>query len=192
MGTDYSIPDNTAIAIARSDDATFGIFHSRFHELWSPAWAHGGMGRTTLHADDVFETFPFPAGLTPQDTSSQQTRRLASGAVVPDVKFKNQQNPSAEAAYKLTTLRDNWLNPPDWTSGCPKSCRWAWTASPYPERIVPKPGHEKELSGGAHPHQTLHAPPSLRLAARRHATPAQTSPPLTAWSDCTRLRWRMR
>ena len=29
------IPENAAIVIARSDDTTFGILHSRFHELWS-------------------------------------------------------------------------------------------------------------------------------------------------------------
>ena len=30
-----------------------------------------------------FETFPFPAGLTPQDTAHQRTERLASGALIP-------------------------------------------------------------------------------------------------------------
>jgi hypothetical protein len=30
-----------------------------------------------------FETFPFPAGLTPQDTAHQRTDRLASGALIP-------------------------------------------------------------------------------------------------------------
>lgn len=29
------IPENAAIVIARSDDAAFGVLHSRFHELWS-------------------------------------------------------------------------------------------------------------------------------------------------------------
>lgn len=30
-----SIPDTATVAIARADDTTFGILHSRFHELWS-------------------------------------------------------------------------------------------------------------------------------------------------------------
>jgi hypothetical protein len=92
-----------------------------------------------------FETFPFPAGLTPQDTASQQTRRLASGAVVPDVNSKSSES-IAEAAHKLTTLRDNWLNPPDWTQRLPEVVPLGMTTSPYPDRIVPKLGHEKELS----------------------------------------------
>ncbi len=28
-------PDSTTIAIARDDDVTLGILHSRFHEAWS-------------------------------------------------------------------------------------------------------------------------------------------------------------
>ncbi len=30
-----------------------------------------------------FETFPFPAGLTPADTAHQRTETLAGGAVIP-------------------------------------------------------------------------------------------------------------
>ncbi len=52
----------------------------------------------------------------------------------------------AEAAHKLTTLRDNWLNPPDWTQRLPEVVPLGMTTSPYPDRIVPKPGHAKELS----------------------------------------------
>lgn len=52
----------------------------------------------------------------------------------------------AEAAHKLSTLRDNWLNPPDWTQRLPEVVPLGMTTSPYPDRIVPKPGHEKELS----------------------------------------------
>ena len=103
----------------------------------------GGQPRYT--PPTCFETFPFPAGLTPQDTVSQQTHRLASGAVVPDVPSKTAEA-IAEAAHKLTTLRDNWLNPPDWTQRLPEVVPLGMTTSPYPDRIVPKPGHEKELS----------------------------------------------
>ena len=52
----------------------------------------------------------------------------------------------AEAAHKLTTLRDNRLNPPDWTQRLPEVVPLGMTTSPYPDRIVPKPGHEKSLS----------------------------------------------
>ncbi len=52
----------------------------------------------------------------------------------------------AEAAHKLTTLRDNWLNPPDWTQRLPEVVPLGMATSPYPDRIVPKLGFEKELS----------------------------------------------
>jgi hypothetical protein len=35
IATPGIVPDRNLIAIARSDDTTFGILHSRFHELWS-------------------------------------------------------------------------------------------------------------------------------------------------------------
>ena len=139
------IPDQQLIAIARSDDATFGILHSRFHELWSLRMGASLEDRPRYTPTTCFETFPFPAGLTPQDTASQQTRTLASGAVVPDVPSKAGET-IAQAAHKLTTLRDNWLNPPDWTQRLPEVVPLGMTTSPYPDRIVPKPGHEKELS----------------------------------------------
>jgi type II restriction/modification system DNA methylase subunit YeeA len=146
------LPDSRLYAIARADDASFGILSSRIHEVWSLANAsmHGVGNDPTYNAKSCFETFPFPVGLTPQDTASQQTRRLASGAVVPDVKASTGSARTveaiAEAAHKLTTLRDNWLNPPDWTQRLPEVVPLGMSTSPYPDRIVPKPGHEKELS----------------------------------------------
>jgi hypothetical protein len=141
------LPDTRLNVISRADDASFGILSSRIHEVWSLANAsmHGVGNDPTYNAKSCFETFPFPAGLTPQDTASQQTRRLASGAVVPDVPSKAAES-IAEAAHKLTTLRDNWLNPPDWTQRLPEVVPLGMATSPYPDRIVPKAGHEKELS----------------------------------------------
>jgi hypothetical protein len=146
------LPDTRLNIIARVDDLTFGILSSRMHEVWSLvtcSWI--GVGNDPIYnAKSCFETFPFPAGLTPQDTASQQTRRLSSGAVVPDLKASTCSARTveaiAEAAHKLTTLRDNWLNPPDWTQRLPEVVPLGMTTSPYPDRIVPKPGHEKELS----------------------------------------------
>ncbi|MDO8457088.1 MAG: hypothetical protein Q7T07_09275 [Burkholderiaceae bacterium] len=140
-------PDQALITFARSDDTTFGLLHSRFHEVWSLRMGTSiGVGNDPRYTPTTcFETFPFPAGLTPQDTASQQTRRLASGAVVPDVPSKAAET-IAEAAHKLTTLRDNWLNPPDWTQRLPEVVPLGMSTSPYPDRIVPKHGHEKELS----------------------------------------------
>ena len=81
-------PDSRLFVIARADDTTFGILSSRMHEVWSLAQAsvHGDGsdgGRPTYNAKSCFETFPFPAGLTPQDTAHQRTETLTSGAVIP-------------------------------------------------------------------------------------------------------------
>ena len=61
------IPENTVIVIARDDDTTFGILHSRFHEAWSlrlGTWL--GVGNDPRYTPTTtFETFPFPEGLTP-------------------------------------------------------------------------------------------------------------------------------
>ena len=62
-----SLIANLVVAIARDDDTTFGILHSRFHEAWSlrlGTWL--GVGNDPRYTPTTtFETFPFPAGLTP-------------------------------------------------------------------------------------------------------------------------------
>ena len=68
------VPDKNLTVIARADDTTFGILHSRFHELWSLrmcTWL--GKGNDPRYTPTTtFETFPFPAGLTPADTVGAQ------------------------------------------------------------------------------------------------------------------------
>jgi len=150
-----TLTDSAAVAIARADDSTLGILHSRFHELWSLrmcTWL--GVGNDPRYTPSTcFETFPFPANLTPQDTASQQTRTLASGAVVPvlqastgSARTEEAVQAIAQAAFKLNALRENWLNPPEWTQRIPEVIPLGMTHSPYPDRIVAKAGHEKDLS----------------------------------------------
>jgi hypothetical protein len=78
-------PDSRLYAVTRADDTTFGILSSRIHEVWSLANAsmHGVGNDPTYNAKSCFETFPFPAGLTPQDTAHQRTEALADGALIP-------------------------------------------------------------------------------------------------------------
>ena len=46
------IPVNKLVVIARDDDTTFGLLHSRFHELWALAkWSMFGMRAKTGHSD---------------------------------------------------------------------------------------------------------------------------------------------
>jgi hypothetical protein len=60
------------------------------------------------------------------------------------------ESPHAEAiahtAKRLVDLRDAWLNPPEWTERVPEVVPLGMTVSPYPDRIVAKPGFEKELA----------------------------------------------
>ncbi len=145
------IPENAAIVIARSDDTSFGILHSRVHELWSLqmcTWM--GKGNDPRYTPTTcFETFPFPAGLTPQDTASQQTETLPDGCVIPASLAPGVRTSAAaiaKAAKHLNTLRENWLNPPEWTDRIPEVTPLGMATSPYPDRIIAKPGHEKELA----------------------------------------------
>ena len=46
----------------------------------------------------------------------------------------------AEAAKRLTDLRSNWLNPPEWTQRVPEVTPLGLAVSPYPDRILPKFG----------------------------------------------------
>ncbi len=81
--------DSTDI-FARDDDYTFGVLHSRLHEIWARVLgtqlreAESGFRYTPT---TCFETFPFP-----QPTDEQREA-------------------IAEAARNLNKLREDWLNP---------------------------------------------------------------------------------
>ena len=119
------LPDTRLNVITKADDRTFGILSSRMHEAWSLANAsmHGVGDDPTYNAKSCFETFSFP-------TDGLKTRG-ASEAI-------------AKAAKHLNDLRENWLNPPEWTDRIPKVTPLGMATSPYPDRIIAKPGHEKD------------------------------------------------
>ncbi|MBP9684823.1 MAG: class I SAM-dependent DNA methyltransferase [Rhodoferax sp.] len=234
-------PHQTVIAFARADDTTFGILHSRFHEIWSLRMGTSLEDRPRYTPTTCFETFPFPQGLTPADTAHQRTETVDGGALIPaesseqnmllahaeraqaaikieaktqlktevravnlpptsshphcdpeggwaakgsaQVKEETAQRagdteqgplpPShpqrastigamqaaptsqavrnnaiaiATAAKRLNDLRENWLNPPEWTMRVPEVTPLGMDHSPYPDRILPKPGFEKDLA----------------------------------------------
>ena len=122
-------PDHQLIVIARDDDTTFGILHSRFHEAWAlrlGTWL--GKGNDPRYTPTTtFETFPFPEGLSPD---------------IPAVDFEKDPRGFgiADAARSLVELRDRWLNPPEWVE---------WVEEPvpgYPKRPVARnKGAAKEL-----------------------------------------------
>ena len=51
-----------------------------------------------------------------------------------------------QAAQRLSTLRQAWLNPSEWTDTVPEVVPLGLSASPYPDRTVAKPGFEKDLA----------------------------------------------
>jgi hypothetical protein len=141
------------LAVARADDTTFGILHSRLHELWSLrmcTWM--GKGNDPRYTPTTcFETFPFPAGLTPADTAHQRTEALddGDGALIPadlPPAVRLHAEAIARAAARLNALRERWLNPPEWTERVPEVVPLGLSTSPYPDRIVARPGFEAELA----------------------------------------------
>lgn len=129
--------DEHVVLIPRADDTTFGILQSRFHELWSRHMetSPDGLPRTTPATP--FDTFPFPAGLTPRDTAP-----AAAAASPPCLAEQILAENIAATARNLNRLRDAWLNPAEWVD-------WEITpeeeAAGFPARPVAKPGHGAEL-----------------------------------------------
>lgn len=93
-----TLPDNAVVAIARDDDTAFGIVHSKFHEVWSLRKGTALQNRPRYTSTTTFETFPFPAGLTPATPAS---------AYADDDRAKL----IAAASKELNRLRENWLHP---------------------------------------------------------------------------------
>ncbi|WP_374264309.1 DNA methyltransferase [Zoogloea sp.] len=118
--------DGQVVVIARSDDTTFGILHSRFHELWALHLGTSLEDRPRYTPTTTFETFPFPTGMSPTDTAAGAPGGPAAEAI-------------AASARRLVELRDNWLNPADWVERVPE------IVPGYPDRLIPRPGHEAEL-----------------------------------------------
>ncbi|HOW77385.1 MAG TPA: class I SAM-dependent DNA methyltransferase [Candidatus Competibacteraceae bacterium] len=111
------LPDKMLIIIARSGDTTFGILHSRFHELWALRLGTSLEDRPRYTPTTCFETFPFPKG-------------VLLDAHAPAI---------AAAARELHELRERWLNPPQWVDRIPE------IVLGYPDRLIPKPEFAAEL-----------------------------------------------
>ena len=145
-------PDHQLIVIARDDDTTFGILHSRFHEAWSlrlGTWL--GVGNDPRYTPTTtFATFPFPEGLTPDVPAADYADEPRAVAI-------------AGAARRLVELRDRWLNPPEWVE---------WIDEPvpgYPKRPVPTADAPLEDQAQTHPHQPLQ--PAAPMARQRPRHP---------------------
>ena len=147
------VPENLIVAIARDDDTTFGILHSRFHEAWSlrlGTWL--GVGNDPRYTPTTtFETFPFPEGLTPNIPAADYADDPRAQRI-------------ATAAKRLDELRRAWLNPPDLVDIVPEMTP---TAAPgEAPRRYPGPHLAKDCRGGgqaqrADADQPLQSAPAL-------------------------------
>jgi type II restriction/modification system DNA methylase subunit YeeA len=86
-----TLPDSAVVAFARSDDYFFGVLQSRFHEVWALKLGTRLETRPRYTPTTCFETFPFP------EPHAEREAAIAA------------------AAKELNALRENWLNPPEWT-----------------------------------------------------------------------------
>ena len=122
--TPVQLADHALIVVGRDDDTTFGILHSRFHELWALrtcTWL--GKGNDPRYTPTTtFETFPFPEGLQPNIPASAYANDPRAHAI-------------ANAARRLVELRDHWLNPPEWIRRVPE------VVPGYPDRLIPVDDH---------------------------------------------------
>ncbi|MGJ4727676.1 class I SAM-dependent DNA methyltransferase [Luteimonas sp. SDU101] len=127
------VPDKNLIVFAREDDTTFGILSSTIHLYWvqkigSRFGAHPTVRR--YNSTRVFETFPFPEGLT-LDVPAKKAASHAHAKAI------------ADAAKALVAARDKWLNPTEWVD-------WVRTKEEeeagLPARPVAKKGHEADLA----------------------------------------------
>ncbi|MFA7429495.1 MAG: class I SAM-dependent DNA methyltransferase [Rhodospirillaceae bacterium] len=113
------LPDCQLVVIARDDDTTFGILHSRFHEAWALRLGTSLEDRPRYTPSTTFETFPFPDGLTPNIPAADYAADPRAQAI-------------AQAAARLDELRRNWLNPPDLVDVVPE------VVPGFPDRLIPK------------------------------------------------------
>jgi type II restriction/modification system DNA methylase subunit YeeA len=125
-----TLPDHQLIAIARDDDTSFGILHSRFHEAWALrlcTWL--GVGNDPRYTPTTtFETFPFPDGLTPDRPAAAYAEDPRARAI-------------ADSARRLDALRETWLNPPDLVERVPE------VVPGFPDRLIPRsPAAAKTLA----------------------------------------------
>ena len=124
------IPDTRVVTIFSSSETIFGILCSTYHTTWSLAKCqYHGIGNDPVYTHNTtFETFPFPAGLTPNTPATEYAADPRAQRI-------------AAAAKTLDELRRAWLNPPDLVDIVPEVTP---TAAPgeaprrYPDRILPK------------------------------------------------------
>lgn len=88
---DPILPSHRLVVFRETNELAFGLLQSKWHSLWALRMGSTLEDRPCYTPTTCYETFPLPT-VTPD-------RELAI----------------AVAAEELDTLRNNWLNPPEWT-----------------------------------------------------------------------------
>jgi len=88
----------------------------------------------------------------------------------------------ARAAARLVALRDAWLNPPEWTERLLEVVPLGLSTSPYPDRIVARPGFAGDLAKRTLTNLYNQRPAWL---AQAHATLDATVAAAYGWADWT-------
>jgi hypothetical protein len=86
-----TVVTDAVVGLATEEDFMLGLLHSQAHEVWGLKLGTRLETRPRYTPTTCFETFPFP------NPTDQQRAAIAA------------------AAKELDTLRNNWLNPPEWT-----------------------------------------------------------------------------
>lgn len=161
--TSEILPDHKLVVFGTEDDYFAGMLEGRFHRLWAAVQSsqQGVVNNDVYPATRTFGTFPFPEAT------------------------ENQRSSIAEAARELDTLRENWLNPPEWTQEetliFPATVGGPWhrwipnaetlepgtVADAHYVRIVPRPGAVKMVEARTLTRLYNEQPAWLRNAHRK-------------------------
>ncbi len=114
-----TLADCQLIAVARADDTTFGVLHSRFHELWALHLGSELEDRPRYTPSTTLETFPFPDGLTLDQPAAACAGDPRAEAI-------------AAATLALVEARDRWLNPAELVQRVPE------VVPGFPDRLLPR------------------------------------------------------
>lgn len=113
-----TLPDHAVITIARNDDYTFGVLHSRPHERWALRMGTSLEDRPRYTPTSTFQTYPFPWPLNTSHHALTGEQAWHRDAI-------------ASAACALNEARERWLNPPELVSEEPD------VVPELPPRLVP-------------------------------------------------------
>ena len=118
------LPDHALIIIARNDDYTFGVLHSRFHEVWALAMGTQLESRPRYTPTTCFETFPFP------EPDEEQRAAIAEAAkTLNELREQRLKGDSKATLTNLYNQRPAWLANAHATLDAAVAAAYGWPAT---------------------------------------------------------------